>query len=81
MQAPACSLTSLFLVEANPQDSYVMAEFARFLDRCDQIEMAEEYYLKALEVNPNNSACTFLNSSRLHFSDGLTDYVIIFLFR
>jgi tetratricopeptide (TPR) repeat protein len=41
----------------NEQDSFSLFRYAQFLERCGNLETAEDYYLQALEADPNNAGC------------------------
>jgi len=38
-------------------DSFSLFRYAQFLERCGNLETAEDYYLQALEADPNNAGC------------------------
>jgi tetratricopeptide (TPR) repeat protein len=46
------SLTLLFYL-----DSFSLFRYAQFLEKCGDLETAEDYYLMALEADPNNAGC------------------------
>lgn len=39
--------------------------YAQFLERCDRLEDAEDYYLQALEADPNNTGALHLYGNLL----------------
>jgi tetratricopeptide (TPR) repeat protein len=49
---------SLRAIAAEPKyDSFSLFRYAQFLERCGNLETAEDYYLQALEADPNNAGC------------------------
>jgi len=38
-------------------DAFSLFRYAQFLERCNRLDSAEDYYLMALEVEPNNPGC------------------------
>jgi len=45
-------------IYAEPKyDSFSLFRYAQFLEKCGRLEAAEDYYLMALEADPNNAGC------------------------
>eukprot|EP00029_Vermamoeba_vermiformis_P008493 TRINITY_DN3992_c0_g1_i1.p1 TRINITY_DN3992_c0_g1~~TRINITY_DN3992_c0_g1_i1.p1 ORF type:complete len:924 (-),score=198.60 TRINITY_DN3992_c0_g1_i1:32-2803(-) len=49
---------SLRAIAASPKyDSFSLFRYAQFLEKCGDLDTAEDYYLMALEADPNNAGC------------------------
>ena len=63
---------SLRAISAEPKyDFFSMFRYAQFLEKCGEYTDAEDYFLMALEVDPNNTGClhsygNFLSALGLH---------------
>lgn len=45
------------LIDIYDLDSFSLFRYAQFLEKCGDLETAEDYYLMALEADPNNAGC------------------------
>jgi len=63
---------SLRAIVAEPKyDSFSLFRYAQLLEKCGKLHSAEDYYLMALEADPNNAGClhcygSFLSDKGLH---------------
>jgi Tfp pilus assembly protein PilF len=63
---------SLRAIFAEPKyDSFSLFRYAQLLEKCGKLHSAEDYYLMALEADPNNAGClhcygSFLSERGLH---------------
>jgi len=49
---------SLRAISVEPKyDPFSLFRYAQFLERCNRLQEAEDYYLQSLEADPNNPAC------------------------
>ena len=43
-------------VDSSPKDTHSLYQLAQFLVKCDEKELAEEYFLRSLEADPKHIA-------------------------
>lgn len=72
---------SLRAISAEPKyDSFSLFRYAQFLERCNKLHAAEDYYLMALESDPDNPGCLHCYGNLLS-EMGLEEYAEKFYMR